>query len=239
MYSNHSDFTTPPDQTVIWRYMSIEKYLSLLHTASLFMCRLDKFDDPWEGAYSVGYEDIAPWHPQAADIQRGFLFVNCWHANEYESAAMWELYASRQAGVAIRTTVGDLKRSILSSGDVHISAVRYEDYSVHIPNLAANKFLPALIKRRSFAHEHEVRLLALTYDESTWHSTDAANPQYGYAVPGKSALTCEVDLNCLVTDVMFSPSMPDWLFGTLRDVSGRYNIRPAYTKSELYSRRVF
>ncbi|CAH0235070.1 hypothetical protein SRABI130_02844 [Pseudomonas sp. Bi130] len=238
MYSNHPDFTTPPDETVIWRYMSIEKYLALLHTASLFMCRLDKFEDPWEGAYSVGYDHIGPWDPLVKDVQRGFIFVNCWHANEYESAAMWDLYASRQAGVAIRTTVGNLKQSIVSPSSVYISAVRYEDYSVHIPNLASNSFLPALIKRRSFAHEHEVRLLAMNYENSTWNSTDPENPHYGYSAPGQSSMICEVDLNCLLGDVMFSPSMPDWLYDTLRDVSSRYDIKALYTKSDLYSRRV-
>jgi hypothetical protein len=238
MYSDHPEFTTPPDETVIWRYMSIEKYLSLLHTASLFMCRLDKFDDPWEGAYSVGYEDLVRWHPRALDVQRGFLFVNCWHANEYESAAMWDLYATRQAGVAIRTTVGNLKNSIISPDEIYISAVRYEDYSVHIPRLAENSFLRALFKRRSFAHEHEVRLLAMTLESSTWVSTDPENPQYGYSVPGTNSMGCEVDLRRLLTDVMFSPSMPDWLYNTLRDVSSRYGIEARYTKSDLYSPRV-
>ncbi|WP_296187819.1 hypothetical protein [Pseudomonas sp. UBA1879] len=238
MYASHSQFNTPPDDTVIWRYMSVEKYLSLLHTKSLFMCRLDRFEDPWEGAYSVGYESSNPETREVQAIRRGFLFVNCWHANEHESAAMWDLYATRHAGVAIKTTIGSLKNSIIAPGEIFIGAVRYEDYSVYIPNLAGNVLFPALVKRRSFSHEHEIRLLALNYENSKWHSTDSEYPYYGYSVPGTLSMVCEVDLNLLLKDVMFSPSMPDWLFETLKDVSGRFNIWPNHTKSSLYDRQV-
>jgi len=238
MYSEHPQITTPPDDTVIWRYMSIEKYVSLLHTASLFMCRVDKFEDPWEGTYPVGYEYLALGHPGALEARRGFLFVNCWHANQYESAAMWDLYASRQAGVAIRTTVGILKQSIRCAANVFLGAVRYADYSMPIPNLDGNTMLPALLKRHSFAHEHEIRLITLNFDDSTWHSTDESIPHLGFAVPGRQFMSCEVDLSVLLRDVMFSPSMPDWLFDALRDLSGRYQINASYTKSSLYDRRV-
>lgn len=238
MYSEHPQIATPPDDTVIWRYMSIEKYISLLHTASLFMCRLDKFEDPWEGVYPSGYEHLTHGVPDSLEAKRGFIFVNCWHANQYESAAMWDLYASRQAGVAIKTTVGGLKKSIRCNADIFISAVRYEDYSVHVPDLGGNAMFPALLKRKSFAHEHEIRLITINHENSTWYSTDSEKPHYGYAVSGKNSMTCEVDLNTLLQHVMFSPSMPNWLFDALQDLSRRYEINSSYTKSDLYDRCV-
>lgn len=41
--------TTPEDTACLWRYMSFEKFVSLLATKTLFFTRADKFDDPFEG----------------------------------------------------------------------------------------------------------------------------------------------------------------------------------------------
>lgn len=40
------------------------------------------------------------------------VFVNCWHLNEYESAAMWDLYLKNEEGVAIQTTFNRIKKSL-------------------------------------------------------------------------------------------------------------------------------
>ena len=33
------------------------------------------------------------------------FLVNSWHMNEYESAAMWDIYSTRDFGIAIRSTI--------------------------------------------------------------------------------------------------------------------------------------
>src|SRR5581483_12408893 len=37
------------------------------------------------------------------------LFVSCWHMNDDESAAMWDVYLGGRDGVALQTTVGTLR----------------------------------------------------------------------------------------------------------------------------------
>jgi hypothetical protein len=54
--------------------------------------------------------------------------VNCWHANEGESEAMWRLYAENGKAVAVETTLDALKVSIQERGSpsiVHIYPVKY------------------------------------------------------------------------------------------------------------------
>ena len=48
---DHPDFLAPPGETIIWRYMSFTKLLSLLTTRSLFLASLDELrkEDPFEG----------------------------------------------------------------------------------------------------------------------------------------------------------------------------------------------
>jgi hypothetical protein len=43
-------FETPQSHILLWRYMDFAKYVGLLSARSLFFCRLDKLEDPYEGA---------------------------------------------------------------------------------------------------------------------------------------------------------------------------------------------
>lgn len=40
---------------------------------------------------------------------RKHTYISCWHANEFESAAMWDLYSKNDASVAIETTYAEIK----------------------------------------------------------------------------------------------------------------------------------
>jgi hypothetical protein len=54
-YTPHpSAGTLPPDDTVIWRFMSLAKFLSLLTKSSIYFCQVRKLrnDDPYEGSLS-------------------------------------------------------------------------------------------------------------------------------------------------------------------------------------------
>jgi hypothetical protein len=45
---------------------------------------------------------------------RKMFYVNCWHMNNYDSAAMWSIYASRGSGIAITSSYDSLQASLRS-----------------------------------------------------------------------------------------------------------------------------
>ncbi|KAF5417645.1 MAG: hypothetical protein C5S38_01275 [Candidatus Methanophagaceae archaeon] len=93
------------------------------------------------------------------DIRR-FTIMNCWHINDYESAAMWNLYLKTDEGVAIQSTFKRLTESFLNHAehDVHIGTVKYIDYETEwLPERYS--FNPFLHKRKSFEHERELRAI--------------------------------------------------------------------------------
>ena len=49
MYKEVDGITPPDDRDTLWRYMSLEKFVNMLETKSLFFTRADKFEDPFEG----------------------------------------------------------------------------------------------------------------------------------------------------------------------------------------------
>ncbi len=50
MHEKHVLFRAPANESErIWRYMDFTKFVSMLHSESLFFCRADKLSDPFEG----------------------------------------------------------------------------------------------------------------------------------------------------------------------------------------------
>ena len=107
--------------------MDLSKFINLIATEAVPFIRLDHFEEPYEGLPPLGnkisesdLQDLPEEHraqevialnrntKNLADLARQIVFVNCWHLNEHESAAMWRLYLSGSEGVAIRSSFGDL-----------------------------------------------------------------------------------------------------------------------------------
>ncbi|WP_256818951.1 DUF2971 domain-containing protein [Pseudomonas putida] len=221
--------------------MSVEKYLSLLSSSKIFLCRLDKFEDTWEGVWPKAFftalmsglkkKGVDPDY--LSTVHRKWLFVNCWHANEYESAAMWDLYGSRSSGVAIKTTIGELKKNISSEKGFMIGAVDYLDVERDQRMLEFNMVVPAFLKRFSFKHEHEVRVVVFDAGQIIEENGDNR-----IGAP-RDFLELDINLQGLLAEVLFSPSMPKWLVDSLISVSEKYGItRQRFTQSRLYENYV-
>ena len=98
------NFPLPPknENATIWRFIDFTKMMSLFETQSLFFCRSDKLDDPFEGsapqgnfmalAKKIGPKVIIDADSEGRMKSREDIYVNCWYMNEHESAAMWKLY---------------------------------------------------------------------------------------------------------------------------------------------------
>src|SRR5437762_2761369 len=82
-----------PDQP-IWRYMDFARYAAMLLDQGLHFIRADQLTDPYEGVPLR--KDGARHHrgtSSNADTEaiKRRTFVSSWHANDFESAAMWQL----------------------------------------------------------------------------------------------------------------------------------------------------
>src|SRR5688572_5268355 len=151
MLAEHYWLRCPDDSTKIWRYVGLTKFLSLLSTRKLYLCRADKLDDPLEGVVpQVTHEyaeavfskvasnsvEMAAQFAQVMRASREFTFVNCWHINDRESDAMWKLYSLVTEGVAIQSTVGRLKACLSAAPDrFFVGSVQYADHDEVPPEM--------------------------------------------------------------------------------------------------------
>lgn len=158
--TNHPAFPQPKDPNIrIWRYMDFTKYVFMLETSSLYFARADMLGDPFEGSYSKVNIQLRPIVYKDAQLPlrvfddmvrftrwvREWTYVNCWHMNEYESAAMWRLYAKSSDAIAIQTAYAKLAACL--PNEVFLGAVQYIDYEKDW-FLEGNILYPFMYKRR-------------------------------------------------------------------------------------------
>jgi hypothetical protein len=51
-YEFHANLRTPPNDTVLWRYMDFAKFIQMIESKSLWFTRLDQLEDPLEGGHT-------------------------------------------------------------------------------------------------------------------------------------------------------------------------------------------
>jgi len=252
--------------TTIWRYMDFTKFLSLLVTEELYFSRMDKLDDPFEGHYTpanisfnqMEYSDLpddlkesdAIPDEETFNVMRKFTetshklakhtrevsFVNCWHAQEHESAAMWSQYLKSNDGIAIRSSYTNLIESFKQYGDfeIHIGMVRYLDYKsegISVGNLLS----PCMHKRKSFEHEKEMRCLIWTPQHGKNHMFDPEKNRY----ENEAGLYVPVSLDILIQDVYISPTAPCWIRTLAENVVDKYDLSKIVRQSELSEKPIY
>jgi hypothetical protein len=191
-------------------------------------------EDGWEGSYSTVNISLRPsiyasfWEEMSkvttAMYEHGqtHIFLNCWYMAKHESYAMWKLYDATGKGVAIRTTAGQLKKSLKGSLSSNIfgSQVQYVDYSqTFIPE--NNLFSRYVYKRLSFEHEREYRLISMwsprtikVDENSTVLEAEPDNPPF--------FLRADIDLGKLITAVYVSPGSPEWMAKVVTRTTEQY-----------------
>ena len=167
------------------------------------------------------------------------VYVSCWHANQTESAAMWELYGASKYTVAIRTTVDGLRRAFRSQDEyaITIGDVKYVDFdsgkneideedmenirSVHSGN--ADSVGLTLLKREEFEHEKEVRCVVLDGTIQNWLEQ---NTNHSPKQNIESPVYVPVNVDELVEEIRLSPGAKDWFIKTAVDaVENNRNTR--------------
>jgi len=242
-----SSSAQPDPRVQLWRYMDFTKFLSIIRDSRLFFCRLCQFGDPFEGhhppisydQWREGIEASKAWPSDSGRAERVIsanksmvqrhrqeICVNSWHAQESESAAMWEIYVRSGQGMAIQTTVGDLKESLRAyESRLFYGWVQYLDFSKQTLADANWERRPFMFKRISFAHEKEVRVC---YE-------DRPNPilePKGPLEPDRANLIIRTDRGCtfpidrdkLIGKVILAPSTPRWLADLVKGVLADYAL---------------
>lgn len=229
METSLPNIATPPDDAVVWRYMDLGKFLALLSTSTLYLSRLDRLIDRYEGTLPHSTLSAAQKNWPDKNYQyfirtlasmRAAHFVNCWCASPYESSVMWESYA-KSSGVAIQTTVGALKSSIKRKYRYYLGSVEYLHFE-SAPPLELNLFSPVFKKRIEYQSEAEVRLLVSALGD------DQNHPGLNGA---REFVALPVDLQLLMKRIVVGPGVPNYVIGGMQNLLQRYGLEATQVQS--------
>ena len=215
----------PDDCTTLWRYMSFEKFANILATGSLFFTRADKYDDKFEGYIP---EAIMRYYG-SPDIRidpnlRQYIMCNCWHQAKEESMGMWDKYHIRNSGIAIKTTMRNLKNCLPDTPNIFIGKVDYDIESIENQNqieiledLSIENLLHYLYfyKRKPFEYEQEVRAIidvASVLDDEP----------YEFGKPLKVSVKTLIGKD---SEVIVSPHANKWIAETVELIVERYGFQ--------------
>lgn len=225
-------------QTGLWRYMDVARFLALIDQKELYFSRLHEFEDKWEGACSLADPLITGRDPNfmkvAAANFSALPLVSCWHENETESVAMWKLYLSGKEGVAIKTTAESLIRLFSVGRELKLGRVGYwviddlqgspEIFVFEDGQLTGTRIAPIekylFRKNPGYAHEQEVRAVIYeTYcaEQAIFGSTDTLQSLWlgrKPVLPSGQSLPC--DISILIHRIVVSPEFPSWAVKALQ-----------------------
>jgi len=230
MYQWHEVLSTPSKSKTIWRYMSLAKYIDLLHRKKLFLSRIDRFDDPYEGQWTNAWKEYSSFHLDL-DGENGLIntmfnkqyFISCWHLSEHESVAIWKIYCSESDGIAIKSTIGKIIKSLSVDQEqqIHIGVVEYiDDHSKY-----ENKEIPTNYwgglgeickKRKCFSYENEVRIIEDNFSNKS---------EYSYA---------NLDLQ-FIEEIRLAPRMSEMFIDAVKELSAKFGVSAdLIKKSSIY-----
>ncbi len=186
---------------------------------------------------------------QQFQLYRDLVLINPWHYNEYESAAMWNLYSHENAGIAVQSTTRKLSGSFKDNNEdtVLIGKVKYLDFSKDWIDEWKNDLLQAFVtKRKSFEYENEIRAVTcLPPRDEISMSTIAKSDQGKKVFSKKRAINSQeltdkgkyvrADLQSLIEKVYVAPYAESWFEEVVQSLLSKYELDAVVTKSDLYT----
>ncbi|MGC8098045.1 DUF2971 domain-containing protein [Metapseudomonas otitidis] len=211
----------------LWRYFKTERFLELLQSSHLYFSSARQFVDPFEGAVAVlpaGFSidpryAVTEHHEHAFEELRRLTKISCWHRANYESDAMWQLYAGERKGVAIRTTPSRIFAAAkpfrlkpdYDHEDLWAGNVNYVDLLKE--RLRVSMLERFWYKHMAFSWENEFRLVI---------SARMAE-EFGVTVP-EHGVKVEFDIPQLIDKIYLGPSLSEPDITAIRSAAKAHDL---------------
>lgn len=217
-YRKSNELEVPHGNSAVWRYMNTWKFEQFIEHSTLFFPNANKLTDEYEvtlpasvekekraelerqGLYGQHLEEAMASYSLSTNPMKELVLINCWSASPHESYALWKIYlGGEKDGIAIRSTVSKLRRSIEKGEDEYpeeffIGKVKYKK---NLNNDELSRLSVVTAKKPFYDFEKELRLFILNYPVLEGGTV----PPYEIDV-GRSV---KIDSNELLHEVYISP----------------------------------
>ena len=206
---------------MLWRYMNIEKFLHLLQTESIYFSKVSNFNDPFEGVVGEATRQLSKQNmsPKVQESIKNLYneyektaknsYVSCWHVNNFENLAMWNIYSDLKSGIAIQTNLQKIfdafKEKNKSKEILYVDKVTYLDFE-HDNSIIFKPEMTLFYKRKYFEHEKELRIVKLNKGNN------------------KNGIYYNVVLKILIENVYIAPLAPEYYKSVVQNLLKVYDL---------------
>lgn len=242
---SHPVMKIPKTNIILWKYMDIPSFLSLLIDESLTFVRADLFEDKFEGTLpkmtaelidlgirkeiNEGKLDEHYWnYSEILNQDNKSTYLNCWCNEKHEMVHMWKIY-SKENGVAIETDYETMKEAILSTELLFPTEIKYVDFKNDMIDWDSNGLTVYTLKRKEYKSEKEFRLI-LAYpriiEDQLLHlkTHEEIGPLREELYFNSPVIKCEVNPAKLIKKIHVSPYAPKWYLKLILSLAKKYNI---------------
>jgi len=232
MIPSHLDFIVPADNTVIWRFLELYKYESLVETSSFYFSCVEDMADKQEGMFPLMNGDFSDrtdlTREQQVRASANYLkmtekvrpiynriYLNCWFIGADETPAMWAEYVKKNngMGVAIKSTVKRLKDCFVDDSNIQVGLIDYVDHARYRidDSKGTSLYQPFLIKANRYRFESELRVIYTNTTGSKVENIEGKTwpiiPLERIEMPKSVMIPCK--LHRLIKDAVVSPNADD------------------------------
>lgn len=183
----------------------------------------------WEDVWEAPLRRI----PIDSDFEEGkdiydsyeYNYGQCWSKNG-DSDAMWRIYSPNKDGIMLQTTVKRLVDSINLDDSLIAPVIYFNDLQEGLSELDEKPYeahlAGALLKRKAFIHEEEVRLLLMPSGNGD-----------------KMYYEVDVETNILIENIILDPRCEKWYLDTIIKYCKRSELNAIPYKSDLYEDNIY
>lgn len=209
----------------IYRYLNIKHFISMVENKKTYLTRVIDWEDTWEAPLKK-----IPIDSDMEEVDEYFetyeyIYAQCWSKNS-DSDAMWRIYSPNKDGIMIQSTVKRLVDSMNLDYYLLAPVVYFSDLQDGLYELYEHPYedhlAGALLKRKAFSHEEEVRLLSIP----------DSNIKDKY-------FEIEIDPDQLIEGIILDPRCEKWYLDTMVNYCRRSGLIAIPQKSDLYEDDIY
>jgi hypothetical protein len=234
------------------RYISFEKFVSLISRQTLFFTRVDKLEDPFEGTspkivrlglrhfyeqrnregfFTVPMTDEViekniKQHEEHTEKMRALYVINCWHKRESENALMWKAYSTTNSGIMIKSCYERVVNSLKDAEEkIQSSFVKYKDFENDRRMDFGNGLHPIINKTNFYSDETEIRFVHQVPNERWVHNWADEESQDGIYI--------KVNVDEMIEEIRVAPFAPARYIDIIKAVCEKFGVSKPISRSAL------
>jgi len=216
------------DEQKIWRYMDLTKFIHLITHEYIYFHKVSEFQDKYEGSLTpLDLEKCSPSIAEMTRSQRDWFYVSCWHINDYESNAMWNIYGKNSDCLAIQTDYKTLTNCFkeIYNDEVEFSKIKYIDYN-------NTRMLDDIFAKGSMRVHDVIDYKHISYDyerelrAKVWRGYMKTEKEYFSVKKGSDiGFYTRIDIRKLIKKVYISPNASPMLVSCIFKLMDQFKIK--------------